>query len=52
MVLKLRGVHFVFRVESGILVKVWEEDGLAIGRFDVFSGTAIAMSTGTYFIIK
>ena len=30
MILQLRGVHFVFRVVSGVLVEVGKEDGLRI----------------------
>lgn len=30
MILQLRGVHFVFRVVSGVLIEIGKEDGLRI----------------------
>ena len=37
VVLQLAGVHLVFRIVGGVLIEVGEENGLRIGRFDMFS---------------
>lgn len=52
VVLQLAGVHFVFGVVGGVLVKVGEEDGLRVGGFDMFSRTAVAVTAGSDFVVE
>lgn len=52
MVLQLRRIHLVFWVVGGILVEVGEEDGLRVGGLDVLAGTAVAVATGTNFVVE
>jgi hypothetical protein len=37
VVLQLGRVHLVLRVVGWVLVKIWEEDGLRVRRFDMFA---------------
>lgn len=46
MVLQLRRVHAVFVVVRRVLVQVWHEDGLRVGRLDVLAGAAVAVTAG------
>ena len=52
MVLQLRRIHLVFWVIGGILVEVGEEDGLAVGGFDVFARAAVAVAAGADFVVE
>lgn len=52
MVLQLRRVHTVLRVVGGVLVEVGHQDGLAVGGLDMFSGAAIAVTTGADFLCE
>lgn len=52
MVLNLARVHLVFRIERWVLVEVWKEDGLRVGRLDVFSRAAIAVTAGADFVVE
>jgi hypothetical protein len=37
VILQLTSIHLVLGIVGGVLVQVWEEDGLRVGRLDVFS---------------
>jgi hypothetical protein len=50
VVLQLGGVHAVLGVVGRVLVEVGHEDGLAVGRLDVFSGAAVAVAAGADFL--
>ena len=52
MVLQLARVHLVLRVVRGVLVQVWEEDGLAIGGFDVLARAAVAVPARADFVVE
>ena len=52
MVLQLTCIHLVFGIVGGVLVEVWEEDGLGVGRLDVFARTAVAVSAGADFVVE
>ena len=52
MVLQLRRVHLVFGIVGRVLVQVGEEDGLAVGGFDVLAGAAVAVPAGADFVVK
>lgn len=52
VVLELGGVHFVFRVEGGVLVQVGKEDCLAVAGLDVFAGAAVAVAAGADFVVE
>lgn len=45
-------VHLVFGVVGWVLVEVWQEDGLRVGWFDVFAGTAVAVAAGADFVVE
>jgi hypothetical protein len=50
VVLELARIHAILRVVCGILVQVRHEDGLAVGRLDMFSRASITVSAGTDFL--
>lgn len=52
VVLELRRVHSVLGVVCRVLVQVWHEDGLTVGRFDVLSRAAIAVTTSADFKVE
>jgi hypothetical protein len=52
VVLQLTGIHLILGVVGGVLVKVGEEDGLAVGGLDVFARTAVAVSAGADFVVE
>jgi len=52
MVLELRRCHLVAGCVGWVLVEVGQEDGLAVGGFDVFSGAAIAVAAGADFVVE
>jgi len=52
MVLQLRRVHFDLGVVGGVLVKVREEDCLAVGGLDVFARAAVTVAAGANFIVE
>jgi hypothetical protein len=52
MILQLRGVHLVFRVVCWVLVEVGEEDGLRVGRLDMFAGAAVAVAARSNFVVE
>jgi len=52
VVLQLHGVHLVLGVVRGVLVEVGEEDGLGVGRLDVLSRAAVAMSARADFVVE
>lgn len=37
VILQLTRIHLVLRIVGWVLVKVWEQDSLAVGGLDVFS---------------
>lgn len=47
MILQLRGVHAVFRVEGGVLVQVGHEDCLAVGGLDVLARATVTVAAGS-----
>ena len=52
VVLQLRGRHARFAVVGGVLVEVGQEDGLAVGGFDVFARAAVAVAAGADFVVE
>jgi hypothetical protein len=52
VVLKLARVHLVLGIVGRILVEVWEQDGLGVGRLDVFSRASIAMAASTDLVVE
>lgn len=52
VVLELACVHLVLGIVGGVLVQVWQEDGLAVGWLDVFSGAAVAVSACADLVVE
>ena len=52
MILHLRRVHLIPGKIRWVLVKVWEENGLAVGGFDMLSTTAVAVSTCADLVVE
>lgn len=52
VILQLHRIHLVLWVVRWILVEVGQEDGLGVGRLDVLSRAAVAMSTRADFIVE
>lgn len=52
MVLQLGWIHLARIVVGWILVHVWHEDGLRVGRLDMFARAAIAVTACTDFVVK
>ena len=52
VMLELGRCHFVLGIVGWVLVHVWEEDGLAVGWFDMFSAAAVAVSTSSYLVVE
>lgn len=52
VVLQLARVHFVFWIVGRVLVEVWQQDGLGVGRFDVFATAAVAVPACADFVIE
>ena len=52
VILQLARVHLVLRVVGGVLVEVGEEDGLAVGWFDVLARAAVAVAAGADFVVE
>ena len=52
VVLQLRGVHLVFGIVRWVLVQVGEQDRLAVGGFDVFARTPVAVAAGADFVVE
>lgn len=50
MVLELRWVHSVLGIVRRVLVEVGHENGLTVGRLDVLSRAAIAVTTSADFL--
>ena len=50
MVLELRRVHSVLRIICRVLVQVGHKNGLTVGRLDVLSRAAIAVTTSADFL--
>lgn len=34
------------------MIQIWHQDRLRVGRLDVFSGAAVAMSTGANLVVE
>lgn len=52
MVLQLAWVHLVLGVVGRVLVHVWHQDGLRVGRLDVFPRASVAMSAGSDLVVE
>jgi hypothetical protein len=52
VVLELRRVHSVLGVVCRVLVQVWHEDGLTVGRLDVLSRAAITVTASADFKVE
>ncbi len=52
VILQLAGVHLVLGVVGGVLVQVWEEDRLAVGRLNVLARAAIAVAASADFVVE
>lgn len=52
VVLQLAGVHFVFGVVGRVLVQVGQQDGLAVGRLDMFARAAVAVAAGADLVVE
>ena len=52
VVLQLACIHLVLGVISGVLVQVGQENGLTVGRLDVFSRAAVAVSASTNLVVE
>jgi hypothetical protein len=50
VVLELRWVHSVLGIVRRVLVEVGHENGLTVGRLDVLSRAAIAVTTSADFL--
>ncbi len=52
VVLQLARVHLVLGVVGWVLVEVGEQDRLRVRGLDVFSGAAVAVAAGAYFVVE
>ena len=52
VVLQLACVHLDLGVVRRVLVEIGQEDGLRVGRFDMFSRAAVAVSAGADFVVE
>jgi len=52
VVLELGGCHTRFAVVCRILVKIWQEDCLAVGGLDVFARASVAVTAGADFVVE
>lgn len=52
MVLELRGRHLELWVVGRVLIKIRQENGLGVGRLDVFSRTSVAVSACADFVVE
>jgi hypothetical protein len=52
VILQLTWIHLVLWIVCWILVEIWEENGLRVRGFNMFSRTAIAVATGSDFVVE
>ena len=52
VVLQLARVHLVLGVVGWVLVEVGQQDRLRVRGLDVFSGAAVAVAAGAYFVVE
>ena len=52
MHLHLWRTHLVLRVVGRVLVQVWEEDGLRVGRLDMLAGASVAVTACTDLVVE
>lgn len=50
--LHLLRIHLVLGIVRWVLVQVWQEDGLRVGRLDVFARAAVAVAAGADLIVE
>ena len=52
VVLHLTGVHLVLGVVGRVLVHVGHQDGLRVGRLDMFAGASVSVSACTNLVVE
>ena len=52
VVLQLARIHLVFGIVRWVLIEVWQQDRLAVGRFDMLPRATVTVAAGADLVVE